>query len=197
MKTPDKNILEFRNAFITTSFLDLKTTKIVIKLNIVTIAPCFPRSRPYDSVTKHLHQQNFIFFFYYFIFVASKNAWRGTLDSKTQTKERKWVSCNLLKFILGSGAEGNKTGIRKRTRNLWFPRNWISYDFTFLLNGSKKTVVSIRTRKNLLSGDHFSKKVGGRLPNKKGRRTGWSQAQPEFAKIKVEQRRVNVVLQYL
>ena len=64
MKTPDENILEFRNAFITTSFLDLKTTKIVIKLNIVTIAPfCFPRSRPYDSVTKHLHQQNFIFFF--------------------------------------------------------------------------------------------------------------------------------------
>ena len=53
MKTPDENILEFRKAFITTSFLDLKTTKIVIKLNIVTIAPfCFPRSRLYDSVTK-------------------------------------------------------------------------------------------------------------------------------------------------
>ena len=54
MKTPDEHdILEFRNAFITTSFLDLKTTKIVIKLNIVTIAPfCFPRSRLYDSVTK-------------------------------------------------------------------------------------------------------------------------------------------------
>ena len=70
MKTPDENILEFRNAFITTSFLDLKTTKIVIKLNIVTIAPfCFPRSRPYDSVTKRLHEQNLIFFF-----VASKNA---------------------------------------------------------------------------------------------------------------------------
>ena len=32
MKTPDENILEFRNAFITTSFLDLNTTKIVIKL---------------------------------------------------------------------------------------------------------------------------------------------------------------------
>ena len=64
MKTPDENILEFRNAFITTSFLDLKTTKIVIKLNIVTIAPfCFPRSRPYDSVTKRLHEQNFFFFF--------------------------------------------------------------------------------------------------------------------------------------
>ena len=68
MKTPDENILEFRNAFITTSFLDLKTTKIVIKLNIVTIAPCFPRSRPYDSVTKHIHQQNFIFFFLLFYF---------------------------------------------------------------------------------------------------------------------------------
>ena len=124
----------------------------MIKLNIVTIGPfCFPRSRLYDSVTKLLYKQNFIFFF-----VAPKNAWRGTLDSKTQTKERKWASFELLKFILGSGAEGNKTGTRKRTRNLWFPRNRISYDFTFLLNGSKKTVVSIRTRKNLLSGDLFS-----------------------------------------
>ena len=63
MKTPDENILEFRNAFITTSFLDLKTTKIVIKLNIVTIAPfCFPRSRLYNSGAKRLHEQNFIFF---------------------------------------------------------------------------------------------------------------------------------------
>ena len=193
MKTPDENILEFRNAFITTSFLDLKTTKIVIKLNIVTIAPfCFPRSRPYDSVTKRLHEKNLVFFF-----VASKNAWRGTLDSKTQTKERKWVSCDLLKFILGSGAEGNKTGTRKRTRNLWFPRNRISYDFTFLLNGSKKTVVSIRTRKNLLSGDLFSEKVGGRLPNKKERPTAWSQVKPQFATIRMEQKRVNVVLQDL
>ena len=111
---------------------------IVIKLNIVTIAPfCFPRSRPYDSVTKHLHQQNFIYFIF-FIFVASKNAWRGTLDSKTQTKERKWVSCELLKFVLGSAGEGNKTGTRKGTRNLWFHRNRISYDFMFLLKGFQK-----------------------------------------------------------
>ena len=165
----------------TTPFLDLKT-KIVIKLNIVTIAPfCFPRSRPYDSVTKRLHEQNFIFFF-----VASKNAWRGTLHSKTQTKERKWVSFELLKFILGSAAAGNKTGTRKGIRNLWFH-----------LKASKKRVVLIRTRKNLLLGDLFSENVGGRVPNKKGRRTGWSQAKPEFAKIKVEQKRVNVVLQDL
>ena len=109
----------------------------------------------------------------------------------------KWVSFELLKFILGSGAEGNKTGTRKGTRNLWFPRNRISYDFTFLLKGSKKTVVSIPFRKNLLSGDLFSEKVGGRLPNEMGRRSGWSQFKPEFAKIKVEQRRVNVVLQDL
>ena len=108
---------------------------IVIKLNIVTIAPfCFPRSRPCHSVSKRLHEQNFIFF----SFVASKNAWRGTLDSTTQTKERKWVSFELLKFILGSGAEGNKTGTRKGIRNLWFPRNRISYDFMFLLKGLKK-----------------------------------------------------------
>ena len=126
----------------------------------------------------------------FFFSVAPKNAWRGTLDSKTQTKERTWVSFELLKFILGSVAEGNKTG----TRNLWFPRNRISYDFTFLLKGSKKTVVSIRTRKNLLSGDLFWEKVGGRLPNEKGGRIGSSQAKPEFAKIRVEQKRVNVVL---
>ena len=184
MKTPDENILEITKALKLISYT----------CNIVTIAPfCFPRSWLYDSVTKRLHEQNFIFF----LSVAFKNAWRGTLDSKTQTKERKWVSCDLLKFILGSGAEGNKTGTRKRTRNLWFPRNRISYDFTFLLNGSKKTVVSLRTRKNLLSGDLFSEKVGGRLLNKKGRRTGWSQVKSEFAKIKVEQNRVNLVLRDL
>ena len=67
----------------------------------------------------------------------------------------------------------------------------------FYLKVSKKTVVLIRTRENLLSGDLFSGKVGGRLPNKKGRRTGWSHVKPEFAKIKVEQTRVNVVLQDL
>ena len=58
-------------------------------------------------------------------------------------------------------------------------------------------MVSIRTRKNLLSGDLFWEKVGGRLPNIKGRRTGLLQVKPEFAKIKVEQKRVNVVLQNL
>ena len=146
-------------------------------------------------MTKHLHEQNLILFF--FFFVAPKNAWRGPLDSKTQTKERNSVSFELLKFILGSAAEGNKTDTRKGTRNLWFYRNRISYDFMFLLKSSKKTVVSIRTRQNLLSGDLFSGKVGGRLPNTKGRRTGWSQVKPEFAKIKVEQKRVNVVLQNL
>ena len=103
---------------------------IVIKLNIVTIAPfCFSRSRPYDSLSKRLHEQNFIFF----SFVASKSAWQGTLDSTTQTKERKWVSFEFLKFILGSAAEGNKTGTRKGTRNLWFHRN-----FMFLLKGFQK-----------------------------------------------------------
>ena len=108
----------------------------MIKLNIVTIAPfCFPRLRLYDSVTKCLHALAKLRFFF---FVASKNAWRGTLDSKTQTKERKWVSFELLKFILGSAAEGNKTGKRKGTRNLWFHRNRISYDFMFLLKGFQK-----------------------------------------------------------
>ena len=81
-----------------------------------------------------------------------------------------------------------------------------TFDFTeiesvmilcFYLKASKKTVVSIRTRKNLLSGDLFSEKVGGRLPNKKERPTAWSQVKPQFAKIKVEQKRVNFVLHYL
>ena len=81
-----------------------------------------------------------------------------------------------------------------------------TFDFTeiesvmilcFYLKASKKTVVSIRTRKNLLSGDLFSEKVGGRLPNKRERPTAWSQVKPQFAKIKVEQKRVNVVLQNL
>ena len=81
-----------------------------------------------------------------------------------------------------------------------------TFDFTeiesvmilcFYLKASKKTVILIRTRKNLLSGDLFSEKVGGRLPNKKERRTTWSQVKPQFAKIKVERKRVNVVLQDL
>ena len=81
-----------------------------------------------------------------------------------------------------------------------------TFDFTeiesvmilcFYLKASKKTVVSIRTRKNLLSGDLFSEKVGGRLPNKKERPTAWSQVKPQFATIKMEQKRVNVVLQDL
>ena len=122
MKTPDENILEITKALKLLSYT----------CNIVTIAPfCFPRSWLYDSVTKRLHEQNFIFFAC--VSVASKNAWRGTLDSKTQTKERKWVSFEFLKFILGSAAEGNKTGTRKGTRNLWFHRN-----FMFLLRGFQK-----------------------------------------------------------
>ena len=67
----------------------------------------------------------------------------------------------------------------------------------FYLKVSKKTVVLIRTCKNLLSGDLFLEKVGGRLSNKKGRRTSWSQVKQEFAKIKVEQKRINTVLQYI
>ena len=66
--------------------------------------------------------------------------------------------------------------------------------FLFLLKGFQKNG---GLDLNLLSGDLFSGKVSGRLPNKKGRRTGWSQAQPEFAKIKVEQKTVSLVLQIL
>ena len=137
----------------------------MIKLNIVTTAPfCFPRLRLYDSVTKCQHEQNFIFFF-----VASKNSWRGTLDSKTQTKERKWVSFELLKFILGSAAEGNNI------RWSWFEQGTICYKAIFF---RRKT-------------------ADARLPNKKKRRTAWSRVKPQFAKIKVEQKRINVVLQNL
>ena len=167
---------------------------IVIKLNIVTIAPfCFRRSRLYDSVTKRLHEQNFIFFF----FVASKNAWRGTLDSTTQTKERKWVSFELLKFILGSAAEGNKTGTRKGTRNLWFPRNRISYDFMFLLKGFQKDGGLDSNKKESAIRRSFFRESRRTPPKRKEKTTAWSQVKPEFAKIKVEQKRVNVVLQNL
>ena len=65
------------------------------------------------------------------------------------------------------------------------------------LKASKKTVVSIRTRQNRYQAIFFSEKVGGRLPNKNERPTAWSQVKPEFAKIEVEQKRVNVVLQNL
>ena len=40
------------------------------------------------------------------------------------------------------------------------------------LKVSKNTVVLIRIRENPLSGDLFLRKVGGRLPNKNGRRIG-------------------------
>ena len=91
----------------------------------------------------HDHATQFLSVFtsktsFFFSFVASKNAWRGTLDSTTQKEERKWVSFELSKFILGSGAEGNKTGTWKGIRNLWFHRNRISYDFLFLLKGFQK-----------------------------------------------------------
>ena len=94
MKTPEENILEFRNAFITTSFLDLKTTKIVIKLNIVTIAPfCFPRSRPYDSVTKRLHEQNFIFFFSCLLKMRD-----GELQTQNTNKREKMGQLRIIKI---------------------------------------------------------------------------------------------------
>ena len=41
--------------------------------------------------------------------VGSLTQTMGTLDSRTQTKGRKWVSFELSKFILGSEAAGNKT----------------------------------------------------------------------------------------
>ena len=108
---------------------------IVIKLNIVRL--------DYFVSLDHDHTTQWLSVFCtsrtsFFFSVASKNAWRRTLDSKTQTKERKWVSFELLKFILGSAAEGNKTGTRKCTRNLWYPRNRISYDFMFLVKGFQK-----------------------------------------------------------
>ena len=110
-----------------TSFQDLKTTMIVIKLNIVRLDHFV--SLDHDHTTQWLSvfcSSRTSFFFS----VASKNAWRGTLDSKTQTKERKWVSFELLKFVLGSASEDNKTDTRKGTRNLWYHRNQISYDFS-------------------------------------------------------------------
>ena len=109
---------------------------IVIKLNIVRLDHFV--SLDHDHTTQWLSVFCTSRTPFFFFSVASKNAWRRTLDSKTQTKERKLVSFELLKFILGSAAEGNKTGTRKCTRNLWYPRNRISYDFMFLLKGFQK-----------------------------------------------------------
>ena len=127
----------------------------------------------------HDHATQFLSVFtsktsFFFSFVASKNAWRGTLDSTTQTKERKWVSFELSKFILGSGAEGNKTGTWKVYETFDFTEIESVMILCFFLKASKKTVVSIGTRQNLLLGDHFWEKVGGRVLNKKERRTACS-----------------------
>ena len=104
----------------------------MIKLNIATIAPfCFPRLRLYDSVTKSLHEN-------FFFFLASKNSWRGTLDSKTQTKERKWVSFELLKFILNCAAEGNNI------RWSWFEQGRIYYQAIFF---RRKTADASQTKR--------------------------------------------------
>ena len=106
---------------------------------------------------------------FFFFFVAPKNAWRGTLDSKTQTKERKWASFELLKFILGSVAEGNKTGTRKGTRNLWFQRNWISDDFMFLLKGFQKDGGLDSNQKESAIRRSFFGESQGTLPKQKGK----------------------------
>ena len=154
----------------------------MIKLTIVTMSPfCFPRSRLYDSVSK----------------LNPPGANRLlTYLAQSCSYSVKANSATLLFWVISNFKSKTKVVVEVHE----------TFDFTetesvailcFYLKFSKKTVVLIRIKENPLSGDLFSGKVGGRLPNKKGRRSGWSQAKPEFAKIKVEQKRVNVVLQYL
>ena len=50
----------------------------------------------------------------------------GTLDSRTETKARKWVNFELSKFILGSEAAGNK-----------IEQNWVANEFH--LNNNNNT----------------------------------------------------------
>ena len=68
-------------------------------------------------------------------------------------------SATLLKFQIKH--KGGGWG----TWNLWFHRTESVTIVCFYLKVSKKTVVLIRIRENPLSGDFFSEKVGGRLPN--------------------------------
>ena len=102
-------------------------------------------------------------------------------------------SATLLFWVI-SNFKSNTMVVVKVHETFDFPEIESVTIFLFLLKGFQKNG---GLDLNLISGDLFSGKVSGRLPNKKGRRTGWSQAQPKFAKIKVEQKRVNVVLQDL
>ena len=52
----------------------------------------------------------------------------GTLDSRTQTKGRKWVSFELSKFILGSEAAGNK-----------IEKNWVANEFHLNSTNNKRS----------------------------------------------------------
>ena len=67
----------------------------------------------------------------------------------------------------------------------------------FLLKGFQKDGGLDSNKKESAIRRSFLEKVGERLPNKKERPTAWSQVKPQFASIKVEQNRVNVVLQDL
>ena len=53
----------------------------------------------------------------------------GSLDSRTETKARKWVSFELSKFILGSEAAGNK-----------IKQNWVANEFHLNNNNNKEIV---------------------------------------------------------
>ena len=147
----------------------------MVKLNIVTIAPfCFPRSRLYDSVTARLHEQNFIFCFFVFVVFSWLLKMRdGELQTQKHKQKRENGSvANYQNSYLAPGLKGIKLVHEKVHETFDFPEIESVMILHFYLKASKKTVVSIRTRQNLLSGDLFSEKVGGRLPNKKGRRTG-------------------------
>ena len=68
----------------------------------------------------------------------------------------------------------------------------------FLLKGFQKDGdLDANKKESAIRRSFFGETVGGRLPNKKETRTAWSQVKPEFPKIKVEQKRVNVVSQDL
>ena len=87
-----------------------------------------------------------------------------------QKRENGSVS-NYQNSFLASGLKGIKLVHEKVYETFDFTEIESVMILCYFLKASKKTVVSIGTRQNLLLGDHFWEKVGGRLPNKKERRT--------------------------
>ena len=108
----------------------------VIKLNIVTIAPfCFPRSRPCDSVSKRLHEQNFIFFFLSWLLKMRD----GELQTQKHKQKRENGSVsNYQNSFLAPGLKGIKLVHEKVYETFDFTEIESVMILCFFLKASKK-----------------------------------------------------------